>query len=159
MALIKYADKHTLRRGYLELSSRDSPGVVTKPRQAGTGSGWLYCTRSQDIENKKVQEMALPAFRLGPPTLFNTVKIIPLRHCLGLISEAGNAVHRGKILLGPAGAWTHLSSSFHREERFPSGGPPLRPLPSASSPLLVMPGAMGSSCGRSCLLGNGPTGT
>lgn len=101
MALIKYTDKDTLRQGYLELSSRDSPGVVTKPRQAGTGKGWLHCTRSQDTENKKgmpvlsslcpvdsVQEMALPAFRLGPPTLFNPIKIIPLRHCLRLISEA-----------------------------------------------------------------------
>lgn len=122
MALINYADKHTLRRGYLELSSRDSPGVVTKPRQAGTGSGWLSCTRGQDTENKKgmpvlsslcpvdsVQETALPAFRLGPPTLFNPVKIIPLRHCLGLISEAGNAVPRGEDT--PGSCWC-LDSPF-----------------------------------------------
>lgn len=93
----------------MELSSRDSPGVVTKPRQAG--SGWLHCThcKTQNKKGRPVlsslcpvdsvqdprQEMPLPAFGLGLPTLFNPIKIIPHRHCHGLISE-GSRFHQSR---------------------------------------------------------------
>lgn len=119
---------------------------------------------SESVQDPR-QRTALPAFRLDLPTLLNPIKMTPLGHCHRLISEdprfcqVDNTIHRGRCSWVLLVSGLTFSSSFHRVERFPSDGPPLRPLPSGNSLLPVMPGATGSSCGRSCPLGNGHTGT